>query len=189
MSTTHRNQIRDENGSRRSAVMKRGRLSSCCMFLMTLTLSACGEPPSGPEVTDSAVAAVDETEQSDGNVIVFLFGDQQPEFPANPCMVMPSLVIVTGQEGETVLNLLHDDRPKVEYRHHFERDGVRYWNLWNSKRDDIEYSVDGSTVTASGTMGNTNQWKEAGRNGGWQNVAGSYRNPDDQAFTVSATCN
>jgi len=135
-----------------------------------------------------AVMTVDETELSDGNVMTFTFGDQQLEFPANPCMVMASLVIVTGQEGDTVLNLLYDDRPKVEYRHHFERDGVRYWNLWNSQRDDIEYSADGSTVTASGTMRNTNQWK-AGANGGWQNVSESYGNPDDKAFTVSATCN
>lgn len=188
MSTTQRNQIRDANGSRRPAVLKRGRLSSCCMMLMTLTLSACGEPPSGPEITDSAVVAVDDILDSISNVMDFSFDGQQLEFPANPCMVTASIVIVTGQEGETVLNLRHDNRPKVEYRHHFERDGVRYWNQWDSKREDIEYSVDGSTVTASGTMRNTNQWRE-GSNGGWENVSGSYGSPDDQAFTVSATCN
>lgn len=187
MSTTERNQNRDANGSRRPAVVKRGRLSSCYMVLMTLTLSACGEPPSGPEVTNLAVAAVDEDRDSFSNAIDFSFGGQQLEFPANPCMVTASIVIITGQEGETVLNLLYDNRPKVEYRHHFERDGVRYWNQWDSNRDDIEYSVDGSTVSASGTMRNTNQWQE-GTQDNWVNMGGSDTLAD-QAFTFSATCN
>ncbi len=181
-------QLRRASGSSHSAVVKRGGLSTCYMVLMTLVLAACGEAPSGVEDAISAIAEADETGDHASGIIEYSFAGEQLEFPAMPCRITASIVIVTGQEGETVLNLLHDNRPKVEYRHHFERDGLRYWDQWDSKRDDIDYSVDGSTVTASGTMRNTNQWRESS-NGGWENVSGSYGTPDDQVFAFSVTCN
>ena len=93
-------------------------------------------------------------------------------------------------QGETTVSLRyegHKDRTKVEHRHHFERDGVRFWDQWDSKREGIVYSVDGNLVTASGTMINTNRWRQ-GDNDGWVNVTA----PDgltEQPFTFSVTCN
>lgn len=191
MSEIQRNQLKGAGESSQPAGVTRDRLSTCCLVLMTLALSACGEAPSGVDDAVSAVSAVaagDETGGLGGGAIVFSFAGEQLEFPSMPCRITASIVIIQGKDGETIVDLLHDGRPKVGYRHHFERDGVRYWDQWDSKRDDIEYSVDGSTVTASGSMRNTNQWKE-GSNGGWENVSGSYGTPDDQAFTFSVTCN
>ena len=158
-----------------------------CFPLTLFAVSACGEAPSDPPAMAPVTTTIDEAQTSAGSVIEFSFGGEQLEFPANPCMITASIVIVTGQDGETVLNLRHDNRPKVEYRHHFERDGVRYWNQWDSKREDIVYSVDGNLVTASGTLIKLNRWRE-GDNDHWLNVTV----PDDraeQSFTFSVTCN
>ena len=132
-------------------------------------------------------SATDEAQTSAGSVIKFSFDGEQLEFPAIPCRITSGIVIIAGKNGETVVDLLHDGRPKVNYRHHFERDGIRFWDQWDSKREDIEYSVDGNTVTASGTMGNTNRWRE-GSNDGWVNVTGSNA-LGDQPYTFSVTCN
>ncbi len=206
MNEIQQNQFECVSGSRQSSVVNGDKLSTCCLVLMTLVLSACGEPPPSDEappsdvdvatsailsdvdVATSAILAViagDETGGLGGGVIEFSFAGEKLEFPSMPCRITASIVIIQGKNGETIVDLLYDGRPNVGYRRHFERDGVRYWDQWDSKRDDIEYSVDGSTVTASGTMGNTNQWRE-NSNGGFKNMNASY---DDEAFTFSVTCN
>jgi hypothetical protein len=156
-------------------------------YLTLLAFSACGEAPSDPPDLAPVTTTIDEAQTSAGSVIEFSFGGEQLEFLIGMCRITPGIVIIQGKNGESVLDLLHDGRPKVNYQHHFERDGVRFWDQWDSKRDDIEYSVDGSTVTASGTMGNTNRWRE-GTNDGWENVTGSDAH-GDQPFTFSVTCN
>lgn len=188
MSEIQQNQLRRTSGSSQSAVVKRGRLSTCCLVLMTLVLSACGKDPSGVDDAISAISAIaagDETGGSVASVIEFSIAGEQLEFPAMPCRITPAIVMIQGKNGETTVVLLYDGRPAFGYQRHFERDGLRYWDQWDSKRDDVVYSVDGSTVTGSGTMRNTNQWRE-GSNGGWKNMNASY---DDEAFTFSVTCN
>jgi len=189
MTEDQQNQERCARASSRfTGVMRLRLLPMSYLTLTLLAVSACGEAPSDPPAMAPASTATDEAQDAARSVIEFSFAGEQLEFPAMPCRITAAIVMIQGKNGETVVDLLHDGRPKVGYRHHFERDGVRYWDQWDSKRDNIEYSVDGSTVTAIGTMGNTNQWRE-GSNGGWENVSGSYGSPDDQAFTFSVTCN
>ncbi len=190
MNEIQKNQFECVSGSGQSSVVKGDKLSTCCLVLMTLVLSACGEAPSGVDDAISAISAVaagDETGGLGGGVIEFSLAGEQLEFPSMPCRITTSIVIIQGKNGETTVDLLHDGRPKINYQHYFVRDGVRHRDQWDSKRADIEYFVDGGTVTASGTMGNTNKWRE-GSNGGWENAASSYGAPDDQAFTFSVTC-
>lgn len=201
MNEIQQNHFECVSGSDQSSVVKGDRLSTCCLVLMTLVLPACGEPPpSGvgeapPSGVDDAVSAVlaviagDETGGLGGGVIEFSFAGEKLEFPSMPCRITTSIVRIHGKNGETTVDLLYDGRPNVNYQHYFERDGVRYWDQWDSKRADIEYLVDGGTVTASGTMRNTINYRE-GSNGGWENASSSYgySAPDEQAFTFSVTC-
>lgn len=164
------------------------RLLPLSYFTLTLlAVTACGEAPSDPPAMAPVTTTIDEAQTSAGSVIEFSFGGEQLEFPTNMCRITAGIVIIQGKNGETILDLLHDGRPKVNYQHYFERDGVRFRNQWDSKREDIEYSVDGDLVAASGTMGNTNRWRE-GNNNGWENVTGSDA-LGDQPFTFSVTCN
>lgn len=183
--------------------VKGDKLSTCYLVLMTLMLSACGEavppsgvddaPPSDVDVARSAILAAitgNETGSLGGGVIEFSLAGEKLEFPSMPCRITASIVMIQGKNGETTVDLLYDGRPNVNYQHYFERDGVRYWDQWESIRADIEYFVDGGTVTASGTMRNTINFRE-GSNGGWENASESYGYdaPDEQAFTFSVTCN
>jgi hypothetical protein len=212
MNEIQQNHFECVSGSDQSSVVKGDWLSTCCLVLMTLVLPACGEaPPSGvgeapPSDVDVAASAVladiddaasvvlaviagDETGGLGGGVIEFSLAGEKLEFPSLPCRITTSMVIIHGKNGETAVSLRYDGRPKVDYQHYFERDGVRYWDQWDSKRADIEYFVDGGTVTASGTMRNTINYRE-GSNGGWENASESYgyEAPDEQAFTFSVTC-
>ena len=201
MNEIQQNQFECVSGSDQSSVVKGDKLSTCCLVLMTLVLSACGEappsgvgdaPPSGVDDVTSVILAViagDETGGLGGGVIEFSFAGEKLEFPSRPCRITTSIVMIQGKNGETTVDLLYDGRPKINYQHYFVRDGVRYWDQWDSKRADIEYFVDGGTVTASGTMGNTYKLRE-GSNGGWENASESYGYgaPDEQAFTFSVTC-
>ncbi len=96
------------------------------------------------------------------------------------------MVMIQGKLGESTADLFYDGRAKVMYQQHFERDGVRYRNQWDNKRDDTDYVTNGRNATASGTMRNANQWKEKGK--GWENINGS-KPLADQPFTFSGTCN
>ncbi|MCP4300391.1 MAG: hypothetical protein GY783_07390 [Gammaproteobacteria bacterium] len=154
---------------------------------MIVALPACNEAPSDSSALVSAAAAAEGTGDSAANVILFSLGGEQQEFPTNTCMITPVIVAIQGKQGETTVDLSYDGRAKVSYQHHFEKDGVGYWNQWDSKRDDIQFSTEGKTATASGTMQNTNQWKQGPENN-WVNMGGSEP-LDDQPFTFSATCN
>ncbi len=156
-------------------------------LLFTAVLTACGQGATESSTSMSVAPAAAASENTVVKTIDFSLGDEQWKFPIAMCTITPAFVVVAGNEGETKVDLTYEGRPKVSYRHHFERDGTRYWNQWDSRRDDIEYATSGSTVTASGTMQNTNRWKEGTQNG-WVNVTGSEPLAD-QPFTFSATCN
>ena len=156
-------------------------------YLTLMAVSACGEAPSDPPAAALATTAMDEVQEPAGSAIEFSFGGEQLEFPASTCRITAAIVIIQGKIGETVLDLLHDGRPNVNYQHYFEREGVRFREQWDSKREDMEYSVDGNLVTASGTMRNTSRWQQ-GDNDGWENATGPNA-LGDQPFTFSVTCN
>ncbi len=162
------------------------RFRTILLLFVTSLVSACDEAPSGPVTKAPAVVAAAEAQDSAGQVIKFSFGGEQQEFPAVTCMITPLIVSIAGQQGETVVDLLYDGRAKVGYRRRFERDSVRYQDQWNSKRDDLKYSVDDNIVTASGTMRHAGRWQQVTQSR-WTDTG--FGLLGDQPFTFSATCN
>jgi len=160
----------------------------------------------GKELAQAAAAVAQERATN-----TFSLGGEQQEFPEASCgsgLPIPAgmagmagmvgaglegaLVIKAGPHDETVVTLIHIPGPgitRVEYWEYWESDSAHYRDQWNSKPDDIEYSVDGNNiVTASGTMQFTGRWRRDPQNK-WVKVTGSASLRGDQPFTFSATCN
>ncbi len=160
----------------------------CHLLLITAALTACGQASTETPTSTAAATAIESPAVKTPAVktINFSFGGERLDIPINLCTISPAFVAVYGKRDETTVEVVFEGRAKVNYMDHFEREGIRYWNQWDSRRDDMEYAINGRTVTASGTMKNTNRWKQ-GTKSGWTNVTGS--NPlDDQAYTFEASC-
>jgi hypothetical protein len=149
-------------------------------------LAACGSD-AVPEQAEFAVpqnVAVIEDEDESGLVSLTLDGALY-DYPAEVCEIRQGFAMVQGKDGGSGIAIQADViGVRASFQYHFDEDGERYWDTWDSQRD-MQHSITGNTVSASGTMKRIGRRVAQGE-ATWEYVQGI--DTLEESFTLSASC-